>query len=381
VTVKADPDDLLVDNAQYAEVAPGDVVRVWLISQGAGARGAAFLRQALEVGGNPRFQVASGSRLADYQVAILADVPAGSAALAASLRSLVGRGGGMLVLLGEQGGGTWSRAWRDLLGGTPGGTVEPAASSGTTFAGLQYDHPVFAPFSAPKSGDLGAARVYRYRRFDPDSGATVLARFDDGAPALVEHRVGSGRVLVWTTGMDNLWSDLPVQPVFLPLVHQMVRYLANYSEQRTAFPVGYVLDLPAARLLVGGTADLSVESPGGRRTALGGTAEPALTLDAPGFYTIRSVGGSPASASLAVNVDPSEGDLAPLDLDAFLAAVRPAGEAAASPSPESATLNPTERERRQGLWWYLVTGALALALAETLLSNRLPAIGRAGSTS
>jgi hypothetical protein len=28
-----------------------------------------------------------------------------------------------------------------------------------------------------------------------------------------------------------------------------------------------------------------------------------------------------------------------------------------------------------------VTGALALALAETLLSNRLPAIGRAGSTS
>ena len=287
----------------------------------------------------------------------------------------------MLALLGEQSGGTWTRGWRDLMGGAPDGTVEPTASSGTALAGLHYDHPVFAPFSAPKSGDFGAARVYRYRRFDPDSGATVLGRFDDGAPALVEHRVGRGRVLVWTTGMDNLWSDLPVQPVFLPLVHQMVRYLAGYSERRTAFPVGYVLDLQAARSLVGGESDVTVESPSGRRTALGAAAEPAMTLDEAGFYTIRTVGGSPRSASLAVNVDPSEGDLTPLDLDAFLAAVRPAGEAAAAASPESATMNLSERERRQGLWWYLVIGALALALAETLLSNRLPAIGRAGSIS
>ena len=33
-------------------------------------------------------------------------------------------------------------------------------------------------------------------------GANVLARFDDGAPALIERRVGSGRVLIWASSLD-----------------------------------------------------------------------------------------------------------------------------------------------------------------------------------
>jgi hypothetical protein len=68
-----------------------------------------------------------------------------------------------------------------------------------------------------------------------------------------------------------------------------------------------------------------------------------------------------------------------MDLDAFLASVRPAGAAAAVTPAGDAATSPAERERRQGLWWYLVVGAAVLALAETLLSNRLPALGRAGT--
>jgi hypothetical protein len=379
VIARADRDQLPVDDAQYAVVAPGDVVRVLFLAPGGAGRQAAFLRQALQVTGSPRFDVASGTQLTGYQVAILADVPPGSAALAARLSDFARRGGGVLVVLGEQAGGTWGPAWRELLGGVPGGTAESEAMRGTALAGLRYDHPVFQPFQAPKSGDFGATRVYRYRRFTPDSGAVVLAHYEDGAAALVEHRVGRGRVLVWTSGLDNVWSDLPVQPVFLPLVHQMMRYLAGYVEHQTAFPVGFVLDLDAARGLVGGGRDVSVESPAGRRVALGAGGEPAIRLDAPGFYAVRAVGEDVAAASVAVNPDPAEGDLAPMDLDAFLAAVRPAEAApAAAPSGE-AVISPAERERRQGLWWYLVAGAVVLALAETLLSNRLPAIGRAGA--
>jgi hypothetical protein len=66
-----------------------------------------------------------------------------------------------------------------------------------------------------------------------------------------------------------------------------------------------------------------------------------------------------------------------MDLDAFRAAVRPAEAAAAAEPSGEAVISPAERERRQGLWWYLVVGAVVLALAETLLSNRLPALGRA----
>jgi hypothetical protein len=377
VIARVDPDELPVDDAQYAIVAPGDVVRVLFLSPGGTARQAAFVRQALQVRGSPRFEVANGARLTGYQVAVLADLPPGPAALAARLSDFARRGGGVLVLLAEQAGGTWGPAWRELLGGAPGGTVEPEAMRGTALAGLRYDHPVFQPFQAPQSGDFGSVRVYRYRRFAPDSGAVVLAHYEDGAPALVEHRMGGGRVLVWTSGLDNVWSDLPVQPVFLPLVHQMMRYLAGYVEHQTAFPVGFVLDLDAARGLVGGKGAVSVESPAGRRVALGAGAQPAIRLDAPGFYTVRAVGEDLAAASVAVNPDPAEGDLTPMDLDAFRAAVRPAEAAAAAEPSGEAVISPAERERRQGLWWYLVVGAVVLALAETLLSNRLPALGRA----
>ena len=49
----------------------------------------------------------------------------------------------------------------------------------------------------------------------------MLARFDGGAPALLERRVGSGRVLLWASTLDLSWSDLPLKPVFLPFVHRV----------------------------------------------------------------------------------------------------------------------------------------------------------------
>src|SRR5690606_8724018 len=79
----------------------------------------------------------------------------------------------------------------------------------------------------PRSGDFTAARVFQYR---PLSGSSrVLARFGDGGAALTEEPVGRGRVLVWSTTMDSRWNDLVLQPVFLPFVHQLVKYAAGYS--------------------------------------------------------------------------------------------------------------------------------------------------------
>ena len=74
--------------------------------------------------------------------------------------------------------------------------------------GLEYGHPVFEPFRAPRSGDFSAARFYGYRAVTLQPGASVLARFDDGAPALIERRAGAGRVLVWASSLDLQWNDL-----------------------------------------------------------------------------------------------------------------------------------------------------------------------------
>jgi len=381
VTVHVETAGLVADDDQYAVLAPGDVLRVLLVGSAGAGRSGEFVRQALSVGANPRFAVTAvsgGPRPGDlerHEVAVVEEAaPSGAARLAGFVR----QGGGLLVLLGGRSGvGGWGPEWRSLQGGTPGGTVEPASSSGAALAGVSYEHPMLEPFRAPRSGDFGSVRVYRYRRFDPDSSGAVLAHYDDGAAALVERRLGEGRVLVWTSGMDNVWSDLPVQPVFLPLVHQMVRYLAGYTERRTALTVGQALDLEAAREILGGGSELVVEAPNGSRAPLDASAA-AVSLDEPGFYTVRALNSDLAAQTVAVNLDPGEADLTPLDLDAFLAAVAPGGSAPSTVSAGTAPISPAERERRQGLWWYLVIGAAVLALAETLLSNRLPAVGRAG---
>jgi len=372
---------LVVDDDQYAVVAPGSVLRVLVLGPAGAGRSGAFVRQALAVGAVPRYAVtlASGSSGAGElarQTVVVVEHPGQSVA---RLADFVRRGGGLLVVLGGWGGGAgWGPEWRSLLGGGVGATVEPASSGGAALAGVSFEHPMLEPFRAPRSGDFGSVHVYRYRRFDPDSGSTVLARYDDGAPALIERWLGEGKVLVWTSGLDNVWSDFPVQPVFLPLVHQMTRYLAGYAEPRASLTVGQALDLETARELLGGGSDLVVEAPSGSRAPLN-AARAAVPLEEPGFYTVRALDADLAPQAVAVNVDPGEGDLTPLDPDAFVAALSsgwtggPAG--AGGPAP----ISPAERERRQGLWWYLVVAAAVLALAETFLAGRLPAIGRAGT--
>jgi len=60
--------------------------------------------------------------------------------------------------------------------------------------------------------------------------AIVTARFSDGAPALVEHRYRSGRVAMFATTVDDAWTDLPYQPVFVPFVIDTLTRLAGRTE-------------------------------------------------------------------------------------------------------------------------------------------------------
>ena len=127
---------------------------------------------------------------------------------------------------------------------------------------LEYGHAVFEPFRAPRSGDFSAARFYSYRSVTPAKDAQVLARFDDGAPAVLERAVGRGRVLLWTSTLDLFWNDLALKPVYLPFVHQLARRLADYRERANWATVGQVIDLsqegdptkPRVALAPGGAA-------------------------------------------------------------------------------------------------------------------------------
>ena len=238
--------------------------------------------------------------------------------------------------------------------------------------GIEYSHPVFELFRAPRSGDYSAARFYNYRAVTQPAGQ-VLARFDDGSPALLERKAGAGRVLMWTSTVDLDWNDLAVKPVFLPFVHTITKYLADFSEPPASLTVGQVIPAPRKAAARGGTANRGstiAVAPSGARVTVE-TEDGALELAEQGFYDVRTQGAGPDSATtLASNVDLSESDLSPLDPRELAAAVagRAAGDLAGKglgrPSDEA-------QAQAQRLWWYLLVAGGLLLAAETLLSNRL----------
>ena len=377
-SIRIDPDALERDNVFHFVMSPGRPVRV-LLAQRSGSRDAnLYLSRALAVGDSPRFQVTSkdaeaisSDDLQSAEIVILNDV-AVTASAADRFGRVVQRGGGLLVIAGQR--GTWPQEQAALLPAIPNEAVDRSRGQPARLVGLEYGHSIFDPFRAPRSGDFSAARFYGYRASTAGPGTTVLARFDDGAPALVEKRVGSGRVLVWLSSVDLVWNDLAVKPVFLPFVHQMARHLVAYREAAPWLTIGDVLD-PAAGATPKAATQRAVVSPSGQRMPLDGEGPDVVELTEQGFYEVRGLAaGAPPAMIVAANVDLQESDLgAKPAADIVAAATGRAGGSSASTAEKASLPGPTDaaQESAQRAWWYLLFAGVMLLAAETVIANRI----------
>ena len=61
----------------------------------------------------------------------------------------------------------------------------------------------------------------------------MLARLEDGQPLLVERPVGAGSVLLLGTALHVDWTNLPLKPLFLPLLTRLTFHLAGADAERT----------------------------------------------------------------------------------------------------------------------------------------------------
>ena len=370
-SVRIPNDKLAADNAYHFVVTPRDRIKVILAGRpGAAREGNLYLERALELGDTPSFDVVqrpvesiSAEDVSGAAVVVLNDV-AVSPAIATRLGTFVENGGGLFLILGPR--AVWPGA-PDILPVVPGQPADRTRGTPGRIGVVEYGHPIFETFRAPRSGDFSSARFYGYRAATPSPGAQVLARFDDGAPALVERRVGRGKVIAWTSTLDVAWNDLALKPVFLPFVHRVGANLASYTQRPVSLTVGDVFSGREPGVKNAGRVALT---PSGERLPLDDSTTGVVQLQEAGFYEVRSGDKDPAGLTVASNVDLTESDLTAVDpQDVAAGATGKAGGASAPGSNAVVTIE--EQERAQRVWWYLLFAGLLLLGLETVLSNRM----------
>jgi hypothetical protein len=85
-------------------------------------------------------------------------------------------------------------------------------------------------------------------------GASVLARFSAERPWILEKATGQGKVVLMTTSATPADSDLPLTPLFLPLLHRLARYLAAPDPSGRTVLAGEAISLPLEPVFAGGEA-------------------------------------------------------------------------------------------------------------------------------
>jgi hypothetical protein len=216
--------------------------------------------------------------IGDARVVVLVDVPQLPPVLANRLATFVDQGGGLLVVAGAGASSAFYNDWRGS-----GGPVmplqldtlmRPAETNRPSLALNTFSHSALKPLITT---DLGVAAFASYwQSGEGDSVETrIAARFDNGDPFISERAYGRGVVLQVNAPLDSSAGNMVSRQGFVPLVHELVYYLAR--------PVAANLNLPPSR---GATLQLGV-SGAGNKTGSGLRAEYFNTYLAKRGGTVR----------------------------------------------------------------------------------------------
>jgi hypothetical protein len=231
-------------------------------------------------------------------------------------------------------------------------------------AQIDFAHPLFAAFADPRFSDFTKIHWWKHRRLDlaPLTGARVLARFDDGDPAIVQVPLGKGSVVIFTSSWRPLDSQLALSSKFVPLLHSLLEQSSNLPAQKAQYFVGEEVPLP------GGAQPLTIRQPDGTEVAAAAGAKFPAT-DQPGIYQV-----TPGTLRFVVNLAPDESRLTRLLPDRFTSLgvpLRTGHETPAEIAKREGQAQATEIENQQKLWRWLLVAALGLLLLETLFAGKL----------
>jgi len=255
-------------------------------------------------------------------------------------------GGGLVLALPSA--DTSSESFANLTGEADWKLGEAQVKDFALLSNLDFDHPVLQPFARAQIRDFTKIRFWKHRKLEMTASETsrVVATFDDGSPAILEHRIGEGAIFAFLAGWKPEESQFALSSKFVPLLYSIFEH-AGYSIRS------------APTLYVGETSHTK-----------------------PGFYEGEEGG---QSTLVAVNLAPSEGRTSVFDpaVEFTSFGIPLIDEATATAGPEltgseKIKAESEQKEQKQKLWKWLILIALLVLITETWLAGRFKASSSRG---
>jgi hypothetical protein len=360
------------DDGYLFAVERSDSLRVLFIHAANDMRSPRYFGDALDSAAESAFVVqsvpvdqAANLSLSKYGFVVLSNLSALPESLDSNLLGYVKAGGSVLVALGTSAAG---RGRVPIFGETIRRVHDYSRESSgghNQFASVGETDRSHA--SVAKTGSLSGVKFYYAVDVDP-ADTRVIARLTDHTPLLLDKKLGEGRVLLLTSGLDNVTNDFPLHPSFVAFVEQTARYLSDAERPASARTVDSFFDLRTAREQEPGQKlGVEVVDPDGHRplSLTEAATTQSLRLSKAGFYQIRLA--NRRENVVGVNPDRRESNLDVMPAD-VLALWR--GKGKSSEPAVSTAGNVPQEDERVSVWWYIMLLTLAAALAESWLAGR-----------
>ncbi len=314
--------------------------------------------------------------LTEYDILILADVPAFSVRVQEQLQTFMRANKSVIYFVGD---GVDTASYNAFADWLPANVGQPITwQPPVTLSSYREDSPIFEVFKQEDFAGQYAPQFYRGLELKPTGAARIVAQLSDGAPFLIERPIDRGMALLFNVSAAQLdASNLLVSPHFLPLLQQVVLYTKA------------IQSAPQRNLIVGQPYTANYRWSGATTTQitrLGDTTHWSETLslaedgsltfsgtNAPGIYQVEGQGRDTLLRDFfAVNVDATESELQPIPIQEAADRIGAQTEVIS----ESEALEQTLNTYRVGveIWSELLLIALVLMLIEGILSNRESAI-------
>ena len=246
-------------------------------------------------------------------------------------------------------------------------TVSPSKDY-ALFGQIDFQHPLFSSFADPRFSDFTKIRFWsrNHLHLEGNEIARIIARFDDGLPAIAQFSRGSGSLFATAFGWQPKRSRFALSTKFVPFLYALLDFGAETRQVQSHYFVGQEVNLSS----LADAGAVSIQTPSGESIPMNGVQRFRETSE-PGIYTIQT---AESSVRFAVNLHPAESDTAPILEETLLGLGVPLGQTISSKTTNPIVektkrkLQAAEMENSQKFWRWIIGAALLVAALETLCS-------------